>query len=169
MAMEFRFDATQEYQLKAIAAVTGLFDGQPYIRNELVIPENGSFAVVANRLDLSEEDMLHNLRKVQADERIEQDAALVQIAETIDGLTGGRKASGANKWAAASGSPSIRPESAYTTKESTCSRWWPVKVMRDSLPRSRARLKPSTVPKESHRNHQTPGTRRRRTCESTIS
>ncbi len=36
MAMEFRFDASQDYQLKAIAAVTGLFDGQPYIRNELV-------------------------------------------------------------------------------------------------------------------------------------
>jgi type III restriction enzyme len=88
MAMEFRFDAAQDYQLKAIAAVTGLFEGQPYIRNEFVIPESGSFAVVANRLDLSEADLLRNLRKVQADEGIAPDTALVQIEETIDGLMG---------------------------------------------------------------------------------
>jgi type III restriction enzyme len=88
MAMEFRFDATQDYQLKAIAAAISLLEGQPYIRNELVIPEGGSFAVVANRLDLSENDLLNNLRAVQADQGIGQDAALVRIEETIDGLTG---------------------------------------------------------------------------------
>jgi type III restriction enzyme len=88
MAMEFRFDATQEYQLKAIAAVTGLFDGQAYIRNELVIPESGSFAVVANRLDLSEDDLLNNLHKVQVDQGIAQEVALAHIEEKIEGLTG---------------------------------------------------------------------------------
>ena len=88
MAMEFRFDATEDYQLKAIAAVTSLFEGQPYIRNELVIPEGGSFAVVANRLDLSENDLLRNLGAVQAERGIVQDAALMQIEEIIDGLTG---------------------------------------------------------------------------------
>ena len=88
MAMEFRFDASQDYQLKAIAAVTGLFDGQPYIRNELVIPESGSFAVVANRLDLSDEDLLSNLHKVQVDQRIAQGVALAHIEEKIEGLTG---------------------------------------------------------------------------------
>ena len=88
MAMEFRFDATQEYQLKAIAAVTGLFDGQAYIRNELVIPESGSFAVVANRLDLSEDDLLNNLHKVQVDQGIAQGVALAHIEEKIEGLTG---------------------------------------------------------------------------------
>ena len=88
MAMEFRFDATQEYQLKAIAAITSLFEGQSYIRNELVIPESGSFAVVANRLDLSEDDLLSNLRKVQLDQGIAPGAALAQIEEKIEGLTG---------------------------------------------------------------------------------
>src|ERR1022692_3083550 len=88
MAMEFRFDATQEYQLKAIAAVTGLFDGQAYIRNDLVIPESGSFAVVANRLDLSEDDLLNNLHKVQVDQGIAQGVALAHIEEKIEGLTG---------------------------------------------------------------------------------
>jgi type III restriction enzyme len=88
MAMEFRFDPAQDYQLKAIAAVTGLLEGQPYIRNELVIPEGGSFAVVANRLDLSEKDLLQNLRKVQANAGIALDKALVQIEETVDGLMG---------------------------------------------------------------------------------
>ncbi len=88
MAMEFRFDATQEYQVKAIAAATGLFEGQPYVRNELVIPESGSFAVVANRLDLSENDLLRNLQKVQAEQGIAPALALAQIEEKIEGLTG---------------------------------------------------------------------------------
>ena len=88
MAMEFRFNATQDYQLKAIAAVTGLLEGQPYIRNELVLPESGSFAVVANRLDLSEDDLLRNLRKTQAEQGIAPDAALLQIEETMEGLAG---------------------------------------------------------------------------------
>jgi type III restriction enzyme len=88
MPMEFRFDSTQEYQLAAIDAVTGLFEGQTYIRNELVIPEGGSFAVVANRLDLSEGELLGNLRKVQANQGVAQDAALAQIEEKIEGLIG---------------------------------------------------------------------------------
>ena len=29
--MEFRFDANQDYQLQAIAAVTGLLEGQPRV------------------------------------------------------------------------------------------------------------------------------------------
>jgi len=88
MPMEFRFDATQEFQLKAIFAVTGLLEGQGYVRSELVIPDSGSFAVIANRLDLSADDLLNNLRKVQEDQGLAQDQALVQIKETIDGLTG---------------------------------------------------------------------------------
>jgi type III restriction enzyme len=88
MAMEFRFDATQEYQLKAIAAVTGLLEGQTYIPSELVIPESGSFAVVANRLDLTDAELLGNLRKMQEDQGIAQEAALAPIEEKSDGLTG---------------------------------------------------------------------------------
>jgi type III restriction enzyme len=86
--MEFRFDGTQEYQLNAISAVVSLFEGQNHIRNELVISDSGSFAVVANRLDLTEDDLLNNLRKVQADQGLALDEALFHISETITGLTG---------------------------------------------------------------------------------
>lgn len=62
--MEFRFDATQAYQLRAIEAITGLLEGQPFIRNELVIPDGASFTAIANRLDLTDEDLLTNLHRV---------------------------------------------------------------------------------------------------------
>ena len=86
--MEFRFDPAQEFQLDAIAAAADLFEGQPYLPSELVIPESGSFAVVANRLDLSEEDLLRNLRSVQEKRNLNPDAGLQFIEERIEGLTG---------------------------------------------------------------------------------
>ena len=56
--MEFKFDATQEYQLDAIAAVCGLLEGQPYAPSQLVVPKGASFQAVANRLDLDEAALL---------------------------------------------------------------------------------------------------------------
>ena len=92
MAMEFRFDPAQEHQLQAIEAVVNLLEGQPHVRSELVIPDAGSFAVVANRLDLSEDDLLANLQKVQAANGLPQAPALAHIEENIEGLTGAQPA-----------------------------------------------------------------------------
>src|SRR6266404_7190851 len=90
MPMEFRFDADQEYQKKAVAAVVDLFEGQRNIPNELVISENGSFAAVANRLDLTDADLLANLHKLQERQGLGLDEDLLQIQETIAGITGER-------------------------------------------------------------------------------
>jgi hypothetical protein len=35
MTMQHKFDANQEFQLRAIEAVTGLFEGQPRIEGEM--------------------------------------------------------------------------------------------------------------------------------------
>ena len=63
--MEFRFDASQEYQLSAIEAACGLLEGQPRVLSTLVIPPGASFSAIANRLDLTSDDLLRNLHDVQ--------------------------------------------------------------------------------------------------------
>ena len=55
--MEFRFDANQDYQLQAIAAVTGLLEGQPRVEVDLSFGPGSGFAAVPNRLDLDEANL----------------------------------------------------------------------------------------------------------------
>ena len=81
--MEFRFDATQEYQIAAIEVVCGLLEGQAYVRSELRIPHNGAFSSIANRLDLSEDALLKNLHAVQLGAGIDPDDGLMLIAGTL--------------------------------------------------------------------------------------
>ena len=80
--MEFRFDATQQFQLDAIASVIGLLDGQGHIGAPL-IPAAGS-TVVPNRLDLDDDQLLDNLRKVQTERGLPQDDALACIEQNVD-------------------------------------------------------------------------------------
>ena len=81
--MEFRFNATQEYQLAAIEAACRLLEGQSYIRSELVIPDGASFSAIANRLDLSEAELLKKLQEGQEDQGIDADDDLKLITETL--------------------------------------------------------------------------------------
>ena len=81
--MEFHFDATQEHQLGAIEAVCGLLKGQPYIRSELTIPDNGAFAAISNQLDLSEDTLLKNLQAVQQQVGVDLDDGLKLITGTL--------------------------------------------------------------------------------------
>ena len=82
--MQFQFDADQEYQLDAIQAIADLFTGQGRIKAELCFTAGQSiFAAVANRLDLSEADLLANLHAVQRANGIAPDPALETIEETI--------------------------------------------------------------------------------------
>lgn len=80
--MEFRFDATQQYQLDAIASVIGLLDGQGHIGAPL-IPAAGS-TVVPNRLDLDDGQLLDNLRSVQGERGLPQDDALASIEQNVE-------------------------------------------------------------------------------------
>lgn len=71
--MKLQFDGSQEYQLAAVAAVVDIFEGQPLAQGDfevsfakagssLALTEKG----VGNRLVLNEEQLLLNLRTVQA-------------------------------------------------------------------------------------------------------
>ena len=62
--MEFKFDATQDYQLDAIAAACELFEGQANVPSQLVAPKGASFQAIASRLELDESALLANLNKI---------------------------------------------------------------------------------------------------------
>src|SRR5260370_19110822 len=86
--MEFKFESSEEYQLAAIEAVTALFEGQGYIRSQLVIPKGASFQVIANRFDLTEDMILANLAKVQGERGLPVDGGLQALTAEIDALAG---------------------------------------------------------------------------------
>ena len=94
--MEFRFDATQEYQLAAIEAACGLLEGQPYVRSSLVISNRSSFAAIANRLDLSADDLLRNLQTVQDEAGLATDESLALIASPTGNGAGAKGTAFAN-------------------------------------------------------------------------
>src|SRR6266511_2140781 len=80
--MEFRFDAAQQFQLDAIAAVTDLLEGQSHIGATLM-PAAGA-TVVPNALELTDDQLLENLRKVQADNAIPVDTTLSAIEQGVE-------------------------------------------------------------------------------------
>ncbi len=69
--MKLHFDANQDYQLQAIQAVLGLFEGQPLNRGDFEFSLAGNdglglkVSMVRNDLMLPEEQILKNLREVQ--------------------------------------------------------------------------------------------------------
>jgi type III restriction enzyme len=88
--MEFKFDANQEHQVNAIAAVTGLLEGQPRNESSLTFASGAGFAAVANRLDLGEGALLANLQTIQAQNGVAPDPALQCIEETIETAAGSK-------------------------------------------------------------------------------
>lgn len=81
--MKLRFDANQDFQLEAIAAVVDLFDGQPRVEApEFQLWEQTDVAAVTNRLTLSDEQIVGNLRAVQTANRISPDPGLRCIEGT---------------------------------------------------------------------------------------
>ncbi len=89
--MQFKFDANQDFQVHAIESVVRLFEGQPRIQPEIGFEFGVGFAAVSNRLDLSLESLLENLRAAQAENNLPQDNELLTLDGEIE--TGdGRKA-----------------------------------------------------------------------------
>jgi type III restriction enzyme len=84
--MQFKFDSNQDCQIRAIEAVTGLFEGQPRIEVELTFKLG--FAAVANRLNLEESAYLINLRNVQSQNGITPDDYIACIEESIQTAEG---------------------------------------------------------------------------------
>jgi len=82
--MQFRFDAKQEFQLRAIEAVVDLFNGQPRLETGMTLEFESGVAAVANRLDLDEAALLANLHAVQRRLILPEDAALQCLDDDIE-------------------------------------------------------------------------------------
>jgi type III restriction enzyme len=81
--MKLHFDSNQEYQLDAIKAITDIFEGQPLTGGDFefsvssagaLISENG----VGNRLMLSEEQILENIKSIQHHNQIKDKVSELQ-------------------------------------------------------------------------------------------
>lgn len=89
--MQFKFDANQDFQVHAIESVVRLFEGQPKIQVDLQFALGTGFAAASNRLDLSLEMLLENLRVIQKENNLTLDNELLTLEGEIE--TGeGRKA-----------------------------------------------------------------------------
>jgi type III restriction enzyme len=87
--VQFQFDANQPYQLRAIEAVADLFRGQPRRAVDFAESSFGElWSPVANRLDLTDEQLLANLHDVQGRGGIAADEGLKLIEEHLPGVSG---------------------------------------------------------------------------------
>ena len=89
--MKLQFDGSQDYQLAAVRAVVDVFEGQPLGGGELAgfSRQEGSALEftergVGNNLVLSEEQLLENIRRVQARNGLAESAALERTVFTRD-------------------------------------------------------------------------------------
>ena len=88
--MKLQFDKNQEYQLQAIQSVIKLFDGQPLNNSDFEFTISGSNntsiqftdAGVGNKLQLTEEELLKNLNKIQGENQLRED----EISTSIEKL-----------------------------------------------------------------------------------
>ncbi len=78
--MRLQFDPNQTYQVDAVNAVAGLFDGQGQTAAEITFSLGHSgLAAVPNRLDLTPAQLVANLHAVQAANGISPDARLMHL------------------------------------------------------------------------------------------
>lgn len=80
--MRFKFESSQPFQLQAIESVAKLFDGQHYITRQLDLTGEG-LAAIPNNLDVGDDTILQNLRRVQADDDLPVDENLQCIEAEI--------------------------------------------------------------------------------------
>ena len=94
--MEFKFDADQEYQVRAIESVVTLFNGQPLVNVRPEILTGAEFVAIANRLDLDDDALLTNTQAVQASNGLPAAEALGWIESEIETVSGPAQARFAN-------------------------------------------------------------------------
>ena len=87
--MKIQFEKNQTYQLQAIQAVVDTLEGQHLNAVEFSLAqEAGSLAFteygVGNQLTISEEQLLENLQKVQAEHSLEKSPGLAHISNKGD-------------------------------------------------------------------------------------
>src|SRR5690606_20012278 len=69
--MKLQFDKNQEYQLQAVQSIVNLFDGQPLNNSDFEFSNSGNNS--GNKLFLTENELLKNLNKVQAENELRKD------------------------------------------------------------------------------------------------
>jgi type III restriction enzyme len=94
--MRFRFDATQEHQIKAIESVLRLFEGQEKIETAMHYIAEGGFLGSPNKLNIGDDDLLRNLNDVQDSSNISKSPSLECISQEVDTAAGRRKVKFAN-------------------------------------------------------------------------
>ncbi len=80
--MEFKFEADQEFQIQAIESITKLFDGQHYVEAQFDFTK-GELAAIPNTLEVNNDSILKNLKKVQKDNELPADKTLEFIEDTV--------------------------------------------------------------------------------------
>ena len=87
--LEIKFDPKLDYQLTAIESTLNIFQGQPKNNNNLTFLKTGDpFAVIPNKLDLTDTELLENLNKVREKNQLPPDKELVKITHSIENQTG---------------------------------------------------------------------------------
>ena len=92
--MQIKFDAHQQFQLDAVEAVCGLFQGQPVANSFSTVDRGNAHGEVfneiglANRLVLDAEEILRNVRKVQGRYNLLQTDALEGMNFSVEMETG---------------------------------------------------------------------------------
>ena len=93
--MKFKFNPSLDYQRDAIDAVVRVFDGQPFVRGGGLALQSlqigGLFESelgIANRLTISEEDILANVHAIQEDNRIAKVDLLQGMEFSVEMETG---------------------------------------------------------------------------------
>lgn len=90
--MELKFNPSQEYQSKATDAIIRLFDGQNKVESGIQYVQDAGFVGSPNRLDLTEGDILRNLKDAQESSGIPIDKALQFVEAKIDTGSGKKTA-----------------------------------------------------------------------------
>jgi type III restriction enzyme len=81
--MKLHFDSNQEYQLDAIKAITDIFEGQPLSGGDFEFSVSSAGALISenglgNRLTLSEEQILENIKSIQQRNEIKDKVSEMQ-------------------------------------------------------------------------------------------
>ena len=89
--MKLKFDSNLDYQTEAVNAVTDLFNGQNSMHQYFTVSGQStldSSQGIGNKIDISNEDILENLRKVQSYHKLAPSETLPSLDFNIEMETG---------------------------------------------------------------------------------